>query len=308
MKGKNQKNKISSYMQASLRQNTFLSRLNEEFQNIQLEKAEKPPNCDKNANEIEDGTANTENPPNRDQNARKIEDCTANAEMSMTPMQDNELKALKEKCFKLQQENAKLTKDNKLLKKMLDESKSINLHKDIKISKLRFQLHSQQKKQDGQALTNLFTVYEQNFSPSEMKRLRSIGKGERNDSSFVSKCVTFLHDGQANIINRTATSTYVPGKVPLSPDKIEIASNMLSERLGAEGIPNEVVAAREARFNKLLNNAIATARKAVANANKVPLFQKDDEMCKQKPIQNDIDLGITQSNMYVQPVQWMPPS
>lgn len=46
---------------------------------------------------------------------------------------------------------------------MLDESKSINLHKDIKISKLRAQLHSQRKKQDGQALTNLFTVYEQNF-------------------------------------------------------------------------------------------------------------------------------------------------
>lgn len=73
-----------------------MNRLEEEFQNIQLEKAEKPPNCDKNANEIEDGTANTENPPNRDQNARKIEESIANAEKSTTPMQDNQLKTLKE--------------------------------------------------------------------------------------------------------------------------------------------------------------------------------------------------------------------
>lgn len=142
------------------------------------------------------------------------------------------------------------------------------MQKDIHIQKLQAQLNIQSHPQAHKhALQNLFIKYEHHFKTDEIKLLRSIGKGERYDSTFVTKCVHFLHGGPLNIINRVVIiSNLSKGKTALSPDKVEIASNMLHERLAAEGVPDEISFIREARFKKLLNNAITNARRATTNS------------------------------------------
>lgn len=175
------------------------------------------------------------------------------------------------------------------------------MQKDLKIQKIFAQSNTR-----SESLANLFSLYENRFTPNEMKSLRSIGKGERNDSTFVSKCVQFLHGGPNNVANRVATSSHVEGKKPLSPDKVEIVSNMLSERLAAENISNEAVIAREIRFNKLLNSAVTTARKTVANQRKVPTASIQ---AVNEPIENPI-VPQTQPTVNMQtpelPVNFLP--
>lgn len=96
-----------------------------------------------------------------------------------------------------------------------------------------------------------------------MKELRSIPNEERNDSTFVTKCIDYLYGGKHYLIDRVATFVKVPnGKKPISPEKIEIVSNMLQERLDSESLPDELSSHRFGRLNQLLNNAISTARKS----------------------------------------------
>lgn len=164
---------------------------------------------------------------------------------------------LKEKCEKLFTENSKLIKDNKILKKLLEESKSIILQKEIKIKKLLSQVHTNSN------TVNLFEEYEQYFSNLEIKKLRSIQKGQAKDSTFVTKCLDYLYGGKQNLLERVATDVKVPvGKKPFSPEKVAIITKMLQERLNSEGISDELTANRFGRLRELLNNAICTARKA----------------------------------------------
>lgn len=93
--------------------------------------------------------------------------------------------------------------------------------------------------------------------------------GERKDSAFVTKCVDFLYDGKKNLLNRVATDVKVPvGKKPISPEKVEIVSQMLQERLNSEGLTDELSNIRFNRIRQLLNNAICTARKENARSKK----------------------------------------
>lgn len=215
-----QKNKIKAYFSSSVRQNIFMKRLEDEYESIQLENAEKS---------------------------------TAPDIISVST-ESEELRTLKEENQKLKSENAKLLKDNKLLKMLLNEAKSCIFKKDLKINKIE-----EKSKKNDQIL---YQKFEKCFTREEMKHLRSIKTGERSDSTFILKCLTYLYGGTNNLVNRVPTSGKVPlGKMPLTPEKIDMMAEMLQERIESEGITNETAMVRKCRMPKLLNNAFTTANR-----------------------------------------------
>lgn len=194
---------------------------------------------------------------------------------------------IESKYQKLLIENSKLTNDNKVLKKLLTESKSIILQKEIKIKKLLAQKHHANT-------LNLFEQYEKYFSSSDIKKLRSIRKGNRADSTFVTQCLDYLYGGKQNLLDRVATNIKVPaGKKPISPEKVDIVSHMLLERLNSEGLYDELSTVRFNRLRKLLNNAICTARKTVPVQHSM----------KQQPAENHTPNALPPKTEPSQPLQ-----
>lgn len=258
-------------MSPSLLQNIYTDRLEEEFRQIQIEKEEKSKNTTEQSNQTEK--------------------CVKVVEFERSLNLENELIALKEQYSKQKEENIKLWNDNKLMKKLINEARAINLQKDIQIRNLQAQLNIQTYTEAGE-FKNLFTQYECHFMPDEMKQLRSIDRGERNDSTFVSKSIFYLYGGSQNVVNRLPTSAKTAeGKKPLSPEKVDIACKMLHERLIAEGLPNDAMTKREARFKKLLSNAVSTARKKATT---------ESPNLGGKPIEDNIVLATTPSTSCTQ--------
>lgn len=178
-----------------------------------------------------------------------------NSEKSKEESQNDELLFLRVKHQELLGQNSKLLKDNKLLKKLLEECKSLNFQKDLQIKKLQAQNRSQKT-------GNLFEQFEKYFLPIELNQLRSINKGERHDSTFVTKCLTFLYGGSL-LTGKVATSAKVPyGKKPISPEKVGIISAMLADRVNSEEPSSELAHARCNRLTKLLQNAITNANRS----------------------------------------------
>lgn len=177
-----------------------------------------------------------------------------------TSTESAELCSLREKNQQLLTENSKLLKDNKILKRLLDESKNIIFQKDLKLIHIEKKIAVTSNQATAQNAKILFEKYEKFFTAAEMKQLRSIGKGKRFDSTFVTKCLFFLYGGTANLLDRVPTSARVPkGKKPLTPEKVEIISNMLEERIDSENNSVEITVYRSSRTPKLLNYAFTTA-------------------------------------------------
>lgn len=234
---KKQSNTITDYMSPSLLQKIYTDRLEEKFKLVQIENEEK----------------SKKKQSNQEEESAKVDERSLNLE--------KQLAELKEQC-KQKEENLKICKDNKLMKSLLNEARAINLQKHIQIRNLQAQLNVQTYTEAGE-LKNLFIQFECHFMPDEMKQLRSIDTPlYRNDSTFVSKCIFYLYGGPQNIENRLPTGAKTAaGKQPLSPEKVDVASKMLRERLISEGLSADVMTRREARFNRLLSNAVSTARK-----------------------------------------------
>lgn len=183
-----------------------------------------------------------------------------NAEKSTTSdiisisTESEELHTLKEENQKLKSENAKLLKDNKLLKKLLNDAKSCIFHKDLKLQKM-----AETTKKNS---TILYQKYEKYFSRNEMIHLRSIKTGERSDSTFIQKCLIYLYGDTNSLVNRVPSRVKVPyGKIPMSPEKVDILTDMLQERIESEGIADDAAIVRKHRMPKLLNNAFSSVNR-----------------------------------------------
>lgn len=142
-----------------------------------------------------------------------------------------------------------------MLKKLLDEAKNLSFQKDLKIKKLKAQLHPGN-------YVNMFEEFGKYFNSAQIEHLRSIQRGERKDSTFVTNCMHYLYGGHIDLSNRVVTPLRVPnGKSVISPDKFDVVGKMFEERLRAEAISEDKQSLRSNRLNKLLNNAISTANK-----------------------------------------------
>lgn len=165
-------------------------------------------------------------------------------------------KILEKKCKDLESANAKLMKDNRALKKLLDASKSMNLFKDVKIKQLR-STESVCMTESSVDNRMLFKSHEAYFTAAEIKDLRSLGKGKRKDAAFITKCVDFLYKSdKTQILNKCSGDRKIKGKTPISPHKQESLAKMLQERVEADKTSDEDDFERCSRINRLMGDAI----------------------------------------------------
>lgn len=153
----------------------------------------------------------------------------------------------REKCAKLEMENKKLVRDNKALKKLLNESKNINLYKDIQLKKL-----SKNVQFDAKNLL-LFDKFQDHFTEELLIKLRSIPKGKAKDSEFLTILIDYLYgENVANMCLKRSSCN----KTEISKQNLQLLGDMLSERVTAEDIPQHNVLLRCSRLNRLIGNAI----------------------------------------------------
>lgn len=175
---------------------------------------------------------------------------------------------LEKQCSLLTAKNGKLVKDNCALKKMLDAAKNVNMSKDLKIQNLESmvtQTHVN-KKSDSNEVENyatiLFSRHEQYFERDELIELRSIGKGQRRDSIFMTKCLQFLYKSDlGRLAKKCVGERKLKGKSTVTPSKKVVLKSMLCERVESEGVDAETVMKRCGRMNRLIGDGIYTISK-----------------------------------------------
>lgn len=208
--------------------------------------------------------------------------CSTDGDEQTIERMVEKIEALEKKCEELLEknvglktQNSKLQKDNRILKKMLESSKNLNLCKDVKIQKLTaasatttsngVSNNVNQTKSNTKQV--LFADHEQHFSSIQLNKLRSIEKGKRRDSAFISKCLEFLYDGNTEIIaGKHSGNRKLEGKSMVSPAKKVLMEQLLNERVESEGIDGGDFLERSSRLNRLIGDGIYTLTKRRAPA------------------------------------------
>lgn len=141
----------------------------------------------------------------------------------------------------------------------LKKSASLNLQKDLKIESLENQLKKFDKKKAKINEAHRFI-----FSTNEIKSFQSVGSGSRNDSTFVSRVLIALYKNNTSSLQ----SKSVRGqkhkntkKNSLTPEKIQLVTEMLKERIMSESDDSAIVSDRLSKVNIHLKNAIQNNNK-----------------------------------------------
>lgn len=248
-----QSNTISSYFCHEIIQQRF----NDEMNELSKERNESQLNSD-----VNQFMATTE----KDEHEKTCNEQTASGpgtlnqpiEKSRNQLIDD-FEKFKEINASLVKENKKLRDDNKILKKMLNISKSVVFRKCLED---KFNQSNQEPK-------ILFQDFENSFDLHEINTLRSVGRGKGKDSQFVSKCFAFLYKNDANIMaKKCVSSKHSKNKSEISPNKQLLIQNMLRERIKAEQDTETNQFKRNDRFRKLLSTAIYHNNRKAKNAKK----------------------------------------
>lgn len=157
----------------------------------------------------------------------------------------------------LQKELNMLKANLKEAKILLQKSGDINLEKDMQISRLT----ENQSNKSGDP-EEFLADFKQKFGKSEMKEIKSVGPGQRNDSKFILKIMENLYrnDERDKLKFRSASGKQFKGekKTEISFEKRAIMDKMLSERLKFE-LDDETSSEFGKRFrnmNRMIKNAI----------------------------------------------------
>lgn len=234
-------------------------------------------------------------------NVEKRHQSTPLENVGVTDTKTDEFKLLEQKhddlvkkCKDLEERNTILSQDNRALKKLLDNSKSLNLVKDLKIQQLKKSLEEsnrialQMPNRSGCMLNAceqvpdtceqvpntlqqaayvpkstarkmLFTSHEKYFNENELFDLRSHKIGKPRDASFIVKCVQYLYHQNMDVISRkVAGERKIKGKTPITPEKLKVISEMLIERVEAECCDENTSMLRSNRVNRLVGDALYT--------------------------------------------------
>lgn len=205
---------------------------------------------------------------------KSLESPTVDADKSdELKLLQNQLFDLQKKYEELQKQNSKLLGDNRVLKKLLDKAKSLNLCKDVKIQQLKSSIGAngsshvvmpnesvmESVQMSIKSKQMLFQKYEEHFSAAQLMELRSHDKGKRRDAAFITKCIEFIYQGDMSIISgKVSGERRLKGKEPISPVKRNILSEMLTERIMAEGCDENLTVERCDRLNRLIGDGIYT--------------------------------------------------
>lgn len=182
----------------------------------------------------------------------------------------------KNKVSALEIENSKLKKDNKDLKKLLNKSNQVNLHKDLLIKQLKKQINENNSSSINSSSQNkkqkiLFDQFENKIDRSDLITLRSINDKKEKDSSFVLKCLHILYKNDLTVLNKRCATKTKPTKQELTPDKKSIINELFFERLSSMNLCPEDEQERKLRFRYLLSNAISNSVIKTTNTSTDPV-------------------------------------
>lgn len=174
---------------------------------------------------------------------------------------DKVIEALENNNKILQNTNSALLKDNKSLKHLLSKCTKVNLEKDLKIKQL-----NKQQQQDS-VNPSIFTNYANVFEDSELKSLRSIPFHSSKDSSFVLLVLRLIYKNNLSTLNcRTATSSKVADKTPITPEKKALISGLYFERLDSLQLSDFDLNSRKAKLNEHTMTGIHNIRKSLGKS------------------------------------------
>lgn len=171
-----------------------------------------------------------------------------------------------------------LEKQVKMLEKNLIHAKSLlrkttqaNLEKDITILQLKHEKFGTQT-----AGERIFESYVDKFDTSELKKIKSVGPGQRNDSCFLLKIMRCLYksDERYKLRERSVEGHKYKGqsKLGISFEKKSLMKDMLVERLkvelGAKSNCSVEFSERVKCFKKLMNSAISNILQAERKNNR----------------------------------------
>lgn len=250
-KPKKQKNILDSYFLKTKEgaNGIFLERLQQEIEQQCADSSEIVVETTNNSNEGDSERANFDNV----------------AQDDMIALKERYI-VLENKCKELTLHNQKLTKDNRVLKKMLDASKSLNLCKDLTIKNLSHQSTTQTVTSNN-VITNdtpkiLFGNYEHHFSEMGMNSLRSIGKGKSKDAIFIATCLEYLYGGDVSkLAVKSSGDRKTKGKSQITPNKKIVMQNLLDERVESENCDEHTFSERRGRLNRLIGDGLYTITK-----------------------------------------------
>lgn len=132
----------------------------------------------------------------------------------------------------LREQNKLLQKELKQAKVLLRKANDVNMQKDLQIAALKQQLNN--NKEQVKPTTLLYENHAHRFDAADMKKIRSIKGGERNDSSFILTITRALYKNEEHKVkDRRVTSRKYKdtSKLEMSAEKKEIMSEMLKERV-----------------------------------------------------------------------------
>lgn len=168
----------------------------------------------------------------------------------------------------MKKENDVLKINLKQAKFLLKETSELNLQKDLKIAKLE---------KDGLNVQGekLYDDFANKFTEAELKDIRSVRSGEKNDSQFVLLMMKCLYkDGEKEKLNnRSVTGKKYKGeqKLEITMEKKKTMLEMLGLRLKYE-LPGVSATAeckrRLDRFNQMIRSAIHNILSSSANLRK----------------------------------------
>lgn len=170
----------------------------------------------------------------------------------------SKLNVLAQELEDQKRKNETLQNDLKKAMTLLKEAGAVNLNKDFHINELNKKLQNAQFEQNQPKNDSLFSSFVRHFTHQQLKKLRSITSGQAKDSTFVLTCMRFLYPNRNALNNKSVDGQKYKGKKQaMTPQKVKMISDMLSERLNSEnGLDSISALKRFERVKKLIKNAI----------------------------------------------------
>lgn len=180
---------------------------------------------------------------------------------------DNESNTASDGVDILHEQIKLLQKELKQAKILLRKANDVNMQKDLQIKALKQQLNKDKVQAKSNVL--LFENHAHRFDSKDIKKIRSIKAGQRNDSAFILSITKALYkDEEAKLKERRATSRKYKDstKSEISAEKKAIMREMLEERLINETNEADEYIEIDGRLKKL-NTHMRHALKNSATSN-----------------------------------------
>lgn len=184
-------------------------------------------------------------------------------------LENDEENAQKRDIELLREQNKILEKNLKQAKILLRKANDINMQKDMQIKLLQKKLNKIETCQEKNEL--LFQTHTDRFDSLDLKRIRSIKAGKRNDSTFILAIMRALYKNQeSKLKERRVTKRDFKGskKFEISADKKEIMRGMFEERISNELGESDESINRIKKLNEVMRFALHNSVKTYENASK----------------------------------------